>query len=226
MSINKTEKIWHNGKFIAWDDATVHIMSHVVNYGSSVFEGIRCYQLPSGPALFINVGVAALLDPVHDVDQMMLLLRWAQRRPEQVVLEITERELVRDLRRFEEVLARYRAEGFRFALDDVGEGHSTFEVLAAAVPEFIKISARFAKPGRGLGPQSAIRAAVSFAEESGAEVIAEGLEHEQNIAVMRRLGVTLGQGYALAKPAARWKDVEVTGSPLVLRAAEARHSQS
>jgi len=52
MSINKTEKIWHNGKFIAWDDATVHIMSHVVNYGSSVFEGIRCYQLPSGPAIF------------------------------------------------------------------------------------------------------------------------------------------------------------------------------
>jgi branched-chain amino acid aminotransferase len=52
MAIQKTEKIWHNGKFIAWDDATVHVMSHVVNYGSSVFEGIRCYALPSGPAIF------------------------------------------------------------------------------------------------------------------------------------------------------------------------------
>jgi len=52
MAIPKTEKIWHNGKFIDWDDATIHVMSHVVNYGSSVFEGIRCYALPSGPAIF------------------------------------------------------------------------------------------------------------------------------------------------------------------------------
>ena len=52
MAIQKTDKIWHNGKFIAWDDATLHVMSHVVHYGSSVFEGIRCYALPSGPAIF------------------------------------------------------------------------------------------------------------------------------------------------------------------------------
>ena len=52
MAIQKTDKIWHNGKFIAWDDATLHVMSHVVHYGSSVFEGIRCYSLPSGPAIF------------------------------------------------------------------------------------------------------------------------------------------------------------------------------
>src|SRR5450755_3998805 len=52
MAIQKTEKIWHNGKFIAWDDATLHVMSHVVHYGSSVFEGVRCYALPSGPAIF------------------------------------------------------------------------------------------------------------------------------------------------------------------------------
>jgi branched-chain amino acid aminotransferase len=52
MAIQKTEKVWHNGKFIAWDDATIHVMSHVVHYGSSVFEGIRCYALPSGPAIF------------------------------------------------------------------------------------------------------------------------------------------------------------------------------
>jgi branched-chain amino acid aminotransferase len=52
MAIQKTEKIWHNGKLIPWDDAKLHVMSHVVNYGSSVFEGVRCYSLPSGPAIF------------------------------------------------------------------------------------------------------------------------------------------------------------------------------
>src|SRR5512142_1573885 len=52
MAIEKTAKIWFNGKFIAWDDAKIHIMSHVIHYGTSVFEGVRCYQLPAGPAIF------------------------------------------------------------------------------------------------------------------------------------------------------------------------------
>jgi len=52
MSVKKTEKIWHNGKFIAWDDAKIHVLSHVVSYGSGIFEGIRCYNTPQGPAIF------------------------------------------------------------------------------------------------------------------------------------------------------------------------------
>jgi branched-chain amino acid aminotransferase len=52
MPVQPTEKIWHNGKLINWDDAKIHVMAHVVNYGSSVFEGIRCYELPSGPVIF------------------------------------------------------------------------------------------------------------------------------------------------------------------------------
>ncbi|HUQ95920.1 MAG TPA: branched-chain amino acid transaminase [Bryobacteraceae bacterium] len=50
--LKPTEKIWHNGTFIPWDDAKIHVLSHVVSYASSVFEGIRCYNTPSGPALF------------------------------------------------------------------------------------------------------------------------------------------------------------------------------
>lgn len=44
--------VWKNGEFINWDDARLHVMSHVVNYGSSVFEGIRCYETSRGPAVF------------------------------------------------------------------------------------------------------------------------------------------------------------------------------
>ncbi|HPT29091.1 MAG TPA: branched-chain amino acid transaminase, partial [Bryobacteraceae bacterium] len=47
-----TEKIWHNGRFIDWDDARIHVLSHVVSYGSSVFEGVRCYETVNGPAVF------------------------------------------------------------------------------------------------------------------------------------------------------------------------------
>jgi branched-chain amino acid aminotransferase len=50
--LTPTEKIWHNGRFIRWEEATIHVLSHVVSYGSSVFEGIRCYSTPNGPAIF------------------------------------------------------------------------------------------------------------------------------------------------------------------------------
>jgi branched-chain amino acid aminotransferase len=52
MPVKATEKIWHNGKFIPWDDAKVHVLSHVISYGSGIFEGIRCYHTPQGPAIF------------------------------------------------------------------------------------------------------------------------------------------------------------------------------
>ena len=52
MALEKTDKIWHNGKLIRWEDATIHVMSHVVHYGSSVFEGIRCYAPNGSPAIF------------------------------------------------------------------------------------------------------------------------------------------------------------------------------
>jgi len=73
MAIKKSEKIWRNGKLIAWDDACIHVMSHVVNYGSSVFEGVRCYSLPSGPAIFrANEHIQRLIDSARiyriDVD--------------------------------------------------------------------------------------------------------------------------------------------------------------
>jgi len=45
-------KIWMDGEIVPWAEATVHIMSHVLHYGSSVFEGIRCYKTPQGPAIF------------------------------------------------------------------------------------------------------------------------------------------------------------------------------
>jgi len=52
MPFNKTEKIWMNSKLVNWDDAKIHVLSHVVHYGSALFEGARCYKTPQGPAIF------------------------------------------------------------------------------------------------------------------------------------------------------------------------------
>ena len=51
-SSGRTDKIWRDGELVNWEDATLHVMSHVVHYGSSVFEGIRCYDTPNGGAVF------------------------------------------------------------------------------------------------------------------------------------------------------------------------------
>ena len=50
--MEKSEWIWMNGEFVAWDDAKVHVLSHGFHYGSGVFEGIRCYETDRGPAIF------------------------------------------------------------------------------------------------------------------------------------------------------------------------------
>jgi len=63
MAIMKAEKIWMNGRWVAWDDAKIHVLSHVAHYASSVFEGIRCYDTRRGPGIF-------RLDP--HMDRLML----------------------------------------------------------------------------------------------------------------------------------------------------------
>jgi branched-chain amino acid aminotransferase len=79
MSVPKTDKIWYNGKFIDWDKANIHVLSHVVNYGSGVFEGIRCYQTEQGPAIFrlrehmqrlLNSGHIYRMDAPFSVDEL------------------------------------------------------------------------------------------------------------------------------------------------------------
>jgi branched-chain amino acid aminotransferase len=52
MPIEATKNIWHNGQLIPWEKANIHVMSHVIHYGSSVFEGIRCYTQPGGAGIF------------------------------------------------------------------------------------------------------------------------------------------------------------------------------
>jgi branched-chain amino acid aminotransferase len=63
MPLQTTTNIWHNGNLIPWDKAQIHVMSHVVHYGSAVFEGIRCYAQPNGAGVFrLHEHMARMLD--------------------------------------------------------------------------------------------------------------------------------------------------------------------
>ena len=164
--------------------------------------------LPETDPLFLNVSAAMLLDPLHPVDHMMLLAQWAERDPETMVLEITERKSIADQHRLRLVLASYREHGFKFALDDIGEGHSTLELLAAAVPEFVKVAKSITQGCIERGPRAVIEATVAYARSSGSTVIAEGIEDEATADRLAALGVTAGQGYWLGRPQEMHRNAE------------------
>jgi branched-chain amino acid aminotransferase len=63
MTFPKSDVIWMNGKMVPWDDARIHVGAHVIHYGSAVFEGLRCYNTPEGPAVFrLDAHTDRLLD--------------------------------------------------------------------------------------------------------------------------------------------------------------------
>jgi len=81
----KSEKIWFNGEWVPWDEAKIHVMSHVVHYGSSVFEGIRCYHTRKGPAVF---RLRDHLQRLYDSAKIYRIeIPYALEELEQVVLE-------------------------------------------------------------------------------------------------------------------------------------------
>lgn len=65
MPVKEVEKIWMNGKLVNWRDAQIHVLSHVIHYGSSWFEGIRCYETAKGPAIFrLDKHIRRLFDSI------------------------------------------------------------------------------------------------------------------------------------------------------------------
>ena len=153
-----------------------------------------------GP-LFVNINIAGLVDPVHGVDQMLLACTWAGRAPSEVVLELSERDAMPDMRRLRHVVAEYRAAGFRFALDDIGEGHTSLELMLAARPEFLKLARQLLQSSRrDHASRSATRGLVGFAHDIGSTVIAEGVEDEQDCDLCLSLHVDMGQGWLFGRP--------------------------
>jgi diguanylate cyclase (GGDEF)-like protein len=154
--------------------------------------------LARGGSLFINISVGAFTDPDRDLDVILGHLRDATLRPTQIVLEVNEQ--ITRFGRFAEACARYRRAGFRFAMDDVGEGLSTIEAIAVVRPEFIKAAKSLVVTAQDTGSAAVIRGLVEVARSLGGEIIAEGLETKEDCARMLGLGAALGQGWALGRP--------------------------
>jgi EAL domain-containing protein (putative c-di-GMP-specific phosphodiesterase class I)/ActR/RegA family two-component response regulator len=152
-------------------------------------------DLPDGAFLAVNVSAqvaasAALVDVLTGIDLG------------RVVIELTEHAPVADYERLRSNLAGVRSGGARVAIDDAGAGYASFQHILRLRPDFIKLDLDLT---RGIDHDPVRRALatalVTFGSEIGSLMIAEGVEHREELATLRELGFAGAQGYYLGRPA-------------------------
>jgi predicted signal transduction protein with EAL and GGDEF domain len=160
--------------------------------------------------MHVNLSVGELLDPAL-VDHVRNAVAAAGIDPSQLVLEITESQLLGDTVAAAERFRELRDLGLRVALDDFGTGYSSLSYLHSLPLDTLKVAKTFID-GLGSDDREAgfVGMIVELARTLDLDVIAEGIETPEQLAAVRDLGATLGQGYLLGRPAA-----PVAGAPVV-----------
>lgn len=150
----------------------------------------------------INLTPASLLDPRFDAASLTAMVRASELHPRQVTVECTEQQAVLDVAPLQRAVKALRRAGFGFAVDDAGAGYASFALIAALRPTVIKID-RDIITGitRDDAKQALVEAFVAFGRRIGARLLAEGIERRADLATCTSLGVELGQGYLLGRPA-------------------------
>ena len=150
----------------------------------------------------VNVTPPSLLDPRFEAAAFASMVRDAGLDPRNVTLECTEQQAVADVDRLQKAVKALRRAGFGFAVDDAGAGYASFALIAALRPTVIKIDRDIvAGIARDDAKQALVEAFVSFGRRIGARLLAEGIEKRSDLATVTALGVDLGQGYLLGRPA-------------------------
>jgi EAL domain-containing protein (putative c-di-GMP-specific phosphodiesterase class I) len=163
--------------------------------------------LRDATALPAQAWLALNISPAFLADSATLMAILAQRtRP--ITLEITEHEVIKDYAPIHAAMAALGPD-IRLAVDDAGAGVANFQHLSELRPALVKIDASLIRAVNSrVSRQAVVVGLVHFAAASGAFVLAEGIETAAELAMVRQLGVTLGQGYHLGRPAAveTWRE--------------------
>jgi diguanylate cyclase (GGDEF)-like protein len=151
--------------------------------------------------LFLNISPESLLEPSHPPGRTLQLLQRYGIPPSQVVIELTEQTPTDDFGLLYNALYHYRDMGFSIALDDLGAGYSSLRLWSELRPDYVKIDRHFID---GIHQDAVKREFVGsmlqMAKASRALVIAEGIELQEELAVLIDMGVELVQGYLLSRP--------------------------
>jgi EAL domain-containing protein (putative c-di-GMP-specific phosphodiesterase class I) len=153
-------------------------------------------------ALFVNIHGETLLRAVNGTDDVRRLLDAVGVSPSRLVIEVSEMTDRSHVRAIARSLRPLRMLGVRVALDDVGARYAWLHHMMWIEPDFLKLD-RSVVRGAAASPRrrDMVGGVVAFARGSGSDVIAEGIERENERDVMREAGVLLGQGFLLGRPA-------------------------
>jgi diguanylate cyclase (GGDEF)-like protein len=182
------------------------IADRIVELDMAAVEVIaaRVGRLPAGVYLSLNLSPRTVETELFHVGELVGILRRHGLEPEQVVLELTERETIEDLSRLRANLERVRAAGIRIAADDVGAGNAGLRLLSEIAFDTVKIDLSLVQ--RGVLHESSLavlRGLREMARRSGATVVAEGVETPEQLVALQRLGIPAAQGYLLGRPGER-----------------------
>jgi EAL domain-containing protein (putative c-di-GMP-specific phosphodiesterase class I) len=153
--------------------------------------------------LFVNLLPMSFYDSSFIEVEVGNLLSAAGLTPANIVFEITERLAIENFASFKRALGAYTAMGFGIAIDDVGTRHSNLETVLSLRPHFIKISDVLVRGiARSTVKREMLRSLRHIAETIDAVMVAEGIEHFEDVVAIRELGMRYGQGYYMARPGA------------------------
>jgi EAL domain-containing protein (putative c-di-GMP-specific phosphodiesterase class I) len=158
-------------------------------------------DIPTGTKLFLNIRPTTIHDPNFQAERLIRTLEKTSLRPSDVVFEISEQESIGSYDAMREIRDYYRNLGFRIALDDTGSGYAGLESLLEISPDYIKVD-RTCVSGIDQDParQTMLGALQTVAEQTGARLIAEGLDRLEELETLARLGIPFGQGWLFGKP--------------------------
>jgi EAL domain-containing protein (putative c-di-GMP-specific phosphodiesterase class I) len=158
-------------------------------------------RIPSNAKIFVNTLPATMRDPQFRGKALIDFLDRAQVAPNRIVIEISEKEVIKHYEMFEEEMAYFTALGMSFAVDDVGSGYSNLQSIAKLKPGYLKIDIELVREVQHKSVNRAlVKAIVALGHHIGAGVIAEGIQTEEEAQVLRAHNVVYGQGFHLAKP--------------------------
>jgi EAL domain-containing protein (putative c-di-GMP-specific phosphodiesterase class I)/GGDEF domain-containing protein len=160
------------------------------------------FDFARGGRLLVNLSAHAILQEALRPQQLIETLQSAGYDLGRFVIEIAERDIVEDDGRLADTLGYLRAAGVRIALDDFGNGHSNFRLWHELAPEYVKIDRYLVHDiAASAGRLAIVRALVQVADSLGADLVAEGIERLEDLAIVRDLGIRFAQGYLLGRPA-------------------------
>ncbi|MBD2503669.1 EAL domain-containing protein [Anabaena azotica] len=160
--------------------------------------------------IFINFAPTAVYDPAFCLHHTVEAIDAAGIAHERVVFEVVESDNLDDLEHLKTLLQCYRSQGFLIALDDLGSGYSSLNLLHELCPDFIKLDIGLIRNVHKNQYKAAITAKLlEIAQNLNIQTVAEGIECIEELNWLRQHGATLAQGYLIAKPNA----VPVTTTP-------------